>query len=154
IGSKEARSSDGLNAEVIFKAYSPAINTARDGVVYDFERTSLSARVERFCDYYSAELDRYKRAKKPVDTDQFVRYDHVKCSYMLKRKLERGVYAEFGVGRIRTAIYRPFSKRHLYFEAVLLDARGIQTYAFPARAAELENRLIVISDIGYRAFSV
>ena len=86
-----------------------------------------------------------------MNTDDFVKYTDVKWSFMLKRKLERGKNAEFDADKIRVALYRPFTKKHLFFDDVLIDARGVQVAAFPPSATGQDNTVIVMSDLGFRA---
>ena len=127
------------------------MNTAHDKVVYDFDPSVLSQRVQTFCENYNAEVDRFARAQKVMNTDDFVKYTDVKWSFMLKRKLERGKNAGFDADKIRVALYRPFTKKHLFFDDVLIDARGDQVAAFPPSATGQDNTVIVMSDLGFRS---
>ncbi len=50
-------------------------------------------------------------------------------------------------------LYRPFCKLHLFFDRILNEEVYAFPRIFPTPETERENRVIVISDIGYRAFS-
>jgi predicted helicase len=56
-----------------------------------------------------------------------VRYDRIKWSESLKLNVKRYRYAEFGEEKLRAALYRPFTRQLLFFDAVL-DER---LYQFP-----------------------
>src|SRR5207249_3400920 len=71
IASKSAKAAKGADAQALFKTYSAGIKTNRDDFVYDFHSNRLKARMERFVDDYNLEVDRYKRAKKSVNVDDF-----------------------------------------------------------------------------------
>ncbi len=148
-GRSAAGSSESLGA--IFDVHSPGINSGRDSVVYDFDAAALTARVERLCDDYNAEVDRYQRKRKVDDIDAFVDYSKIKWSETLKRHLQSGENAEFDARRIKSALYRPFTKRHLYYDQLLNDRPGLFRRAFPDAKAGTANTVLAISDIGYRA---
>jgi predicted helicase len=105
--------------EQLFSLHSRGVTTCRDAIVYDFDSTLLVPRVRKFIDDYNAEVDRYRRAGGKQDIDEFVRYDHIKWSRDLKLDLERERFAEFSIDKIRVALYRPFTKRFLFFDRIL-----------------------------------
>lgn len=152
LGSKSAKASEDPNPETIFKTYSLGVSTNRDDVVYNFQETSLAKRVEQFCDDYNAELDRYKRKGHGKRLDDFVDNSNVKWSATLKQNLVRQVSAEFDMARIRSCQYRPFTKKFLYDDPLLIDRPGSLSQFFAGQGAS-ENKVIVISDIGCRSQS-
>ncbi len=151
IGSKASKANMGVNSETVFKTYSGGAKTDRDDVVYEFEPAILAHRAERFIENYNAEVDRYKRSSRPSNVDDFVRYPNIKWSLMLKNKLKREKYAKFSADKIRLSLYRPFVKKHLYLDEVLIDAPGLQPLLFPTSNSERENIVIVTSDVSFRA---
>ena len=151
IGSKEGKADRAAPAHTVFGVYSVGIKTNRDDVVYDFLRPALAQRVERVVDDYNSEVDRYERAGRKADPDDFVRYEHIKWSESLKASLRRGRYARYDEGDIRSALYRPFTKEYVFFNDVLNERRYKFTQIFPVAATEGENVLISVSDIAYRA---
>ncbi len=62
MGTKEAKSGKGIQAQTIFKTYSLGVSTNRDGVVYDFDYSTLEARVKQFIENYNTEVFRWIRA--------------------------------------------------------------------------------------------
>jgi predicted helicase len=151
MGTKESKAIRNGSAETIFATYSGGVKTNRDDVVYDFHRRALVERVGAFIDAYNSEVDRYKRRRGSVDIDEFVRYDRIKWSESLKANVTRGRYAEYDASQVRTSLYRPFTKRQLYFNDVLTERRYQFPQFFPVASTEQENRVIAVSDIAYRA---
>lgn len=151
LGSKAAKTGDDQNPEAIFKTYSLGVSTNRDDVVYDFQQETLAKRVEQFCDDYNAELDRYRRKGHGKRIDDFVDYSKIKWSRNLKRWLRNGEELQYSPKAIRESLYRPFTKRSLYFAEIATDELGQIPKFMPDERAEKENRLICLSTIGYRA---
>ena len=102
-----------------FSIQSGGVKTNRDDVVYDFQRDALAKRIREFIDDYNAEVDRYKRAGKPGNVDDFVRYTRVNWSRDLKQDLVRGHYAKYEDSKIVESLYRPFTKRWLFLDRML-----------------------------------
>jgi predicted helicase len=142
MGSKNAKEGQVKDAEAIFKTYSLGVTTARDELVYDFDRLTLTDRVHRLVEDYNAEVDRYKRANKPSDIDGFVRIDSIKWSETLKLNLKRGRYAQYDGSRIRQSVWRPYCKKYLYYDTVLNERPREFSAILPTVAAEGENQLI------------
>jgi predicted helicase len=141
---KDARIAKGLDAEAVFKTFSPGVKTNRDAVVYDFNPDTLAGRVRQFVEDYNAEVDRYHRAGGKDNIDDFVHYDRVKWSEGLKANLARGRYAEFDESLACAALYRPFAQRELYFDDLLVERRYQLPQVFPRRKAEGKN-IVVLS---------
>ena len=148
IGSKAGKA--GLDGETVFGSFSLGVNTARDSIVYDFDPEALASRVNIFINEYNSEVDRYARQGGDVDVDEFVRYDKIKWSEGLKHDLKRGNHARFDRTKIRTALYRPFCKRHLYFDRSLIERTYLFPKFFPTPETERENRVICVPGIGNR----
>jgi len=51
-------------------------------------------------------------------------------------------------------MYRPFSKRHLYFDRLFIFTAGQHPSFFPNEQTEAENRVICCTDVAYRSTSV
>ncbi len=142
IGSKESKSAKGLSSGSVFKLFSGGVKTNRDEVVYGFQRTPLEDRIQRFVDDYNGEVDRYKRSGMKANLDEFINYEKVNWSEGLKNNLVRGTYADFEKSRFRQSLYRPFSKKWLYFDALAIERRYLYPLVVPSIGAELENLAI------------
>ena len=152
IGSKEAKRARNEQVETIFKTYSGGIKTHRDVYVYDYEYDPLVKRIRQFADAYNAEVDRYQRQNpKPENIDDFVDYDKIKWGMSLKQHLKRGNYAKHSLDKIRTSLYRPFTKKYLFFDRILCEVVYQQPYFYPNEQTEAENQIIICSDVSYRA---
>jgi len=89
------------------------LNTNRDEVVYDFDRDMLALRVAEVVAVYNGEVDRRRHDKDAKLAEQ------IKWSSRLKECLARGQYAVFEPAKIRPALYRPYTKRWVFFDSVL-----------------------------------
>ena len=141
IGSKDAKA--GYNVPTVFRTYSLGASTNRDAVVFDFDPKGLAKRIEEFSDAYNEEVQRYEDKERPANVDGFVRTEKLKWSETLKKRLVEGIKARFVKGRIRSAIYRPFTRMWLYYDDILVDRPGAFAEYFPSTHKSRENRVIV-----------
>ena len=152
IGTKEAKAKKGVATNVIFKTYSAGVKTNRDVWACNFNRNVLTENVRRMNDTYNTEVDRWNRQEnqREINVDDFVVYDDPKISWSrdLKVKLKRGTIAEYAEHKVRTSLYRPFTKSNLYFDRTINDVVYVFPSIFPTAAAESENRVICVSGIG------
>ncbi|NWJ98681.1 MAG: N-6 DNA methylase [Chloroflexi bacterium] len=150
IGSKETKAVSGLNSESIFKTFCMGILTSRDSWVYDFNRETLVEKIKRFIETFNGEIDRYKRAGEPSDIDNFVLYDdkQIKWSRDLKSDLKRKRYAQFDQSKIRSGLFRPFTKKVYFFDSILNQDIALHPKFLPTSETEQENSVICLSGIG------
>ncbi len=142
VGTKMAKAAGADSVASVFSLYSLGVNTARDSVAYAFDPDTLMQQVVEFGDAYNSEVDRYQRTGKGANPDDFVRYDRLKWSETLKKNLLRGRYLEPDSACLRSSVYRPFCKRHLYFHEIVNERRYRFPLVFPTGASESENRII------------
>ena len=158
MGNKAAKAAKDAAVYVIFKTYSLGVSTNRDAWAYNFNQDNLTDNVSRMIENYNTEVDRWKRRdNKRVELDDFVMSDEekIKWSSGLKQKLRSGKIAEFSSTKIRQALYRPFTKSNLFFDRVMNQAVNLFPSIFPTLESEVNNRVIVVSDHGFRSdFSV
>ena len=160
IGSKEAKAFKGKDTgktEVVFQRYALGISTNKDSWLYNSNLDDLERNVKAFSEFYNVELDRWHRAGKPKDIMAFLTNDakKIKWSSILLDKFKRGNYSTIDESKFRLSTYRPFNKRFLYFDKLLIDAPTLQEYFFPTPQQESENLAIYLSDKGWRSpFSV
>lgn len=102
--------------EDLFELRCRGVQTARDAVVYDWNPDKLETRVTRFIAAYNAEVHRH-RAEPTSDWP-----DQIDWSRNLKRDARGGKLASFDAAKIRAALYRPFSKRWLFFDGILSES--------------------------------
>jgi predicted helicase len=158
LGTKETKRRNHLEVEnVVFKTYSSGVKTNRDAWVYNFSYEMLCHNVKNTADTYNLEVARLLRLKKSerdkVNIGNFVTYDDQKISWSrdLKLDLTHGHFAKFESEKVRTSLYRPFTKSKLFFDRVLNEEVYVFPAIFPTIATETENRVICVSDKGHKA---
>ena len=154
MGTKEARGQKVAAVDVIFQTYSTGISTGRDAWVYNFDQNVLCENTDRIIENYNAEVARWaQRTDRKANLDDFVMSDDAKIKWSrdLKTKLKRGKTAEYGERKVRTSLYRPFTKSNLYFDRTIDDVVSVFPSIFPTLETESENRVIIVSDHGFRA---
>jgi len=139
-------------AGAIFDMFSCGVKTNRDEVVYDFNRSQLVERVERFIDDYNSEVDRFKRAGKPDDIDAFVRMEKIKWSRDLKQDMRRERYAQFKDDKIVECLYRPFCRKLLFFDRILNEEVYSIDNFYPFCESPKQNVAICVSGPGNDGF--
>ncbi len=158
IGTKEAKGKKDTATDVIFKTYSRGVITCRDAWAYNFNQNVLSENIQRMSETYNAEVDRWKRQgnQREINVDDFVVYDDTKISWSrnLKVKLKRGVTVEYTEHKIKTSLYRPFTKLNLYFDRTVNNDVHVFPSIFPTSVTESENRVICVGGYGRKKFAV
>ncbi|HEX8524086.1 MAG TPA: type ISP restriction/modification enzyme, partial [Tepidisphaeraceae bacterium] len=148
IGEKSSEDMKGIARKRLFGACSSGIKSNRDEVVYDFDKAALMSRVRDFVDEYNGEVDRFRRSSDKSHVDDFVRYDKIKWSRDLKKDLERGRYASFDEGKIRECLYRPFTRRFVFFDRILNEEVYGYEHIAPTPASHNENVVIALTNLG------
>ena len=121
----------------MFDLWSLGVSTNRDSVVYDWQSETLTTRVKKFIAQYNAEVHR-RKSESTVDWPS-----HIKWSRDLKLDAARGRLAEFDAAKCRPALYRPFSRKWLFFDRILNE----EIYQW----SKISGHVMVVSDVGCRA---
>ena len=153
MGTKEAKATKGIAANVIFKTYCRGIITGRDVWAYNFNRDILGENIHGMIEIYNAEVDKWKRRENQrVDVSDFVVYDDTKIKWdrELRQHLQRSRFAEYAENKVRISLYRPFTKSNLFFDRVLNNCVYLFPSIFPTPDTETENRVICVAGIGNR----
>ena len=146
MGSKEGKS--GIDG-VLMKVYSRGSETCRDAWAFNDDKQTLIINMKAMIEEYNDHVARYVvKNPKPL-IDNFVNPDEKKISWSrdLKKDLHRGRYAQFSEEKIRNAIYRPFHKRLLFFDAIMNQEVNQFPRIFPLPNSD--NVLICLSAIGH-----
>jgi predicted helicase len=122
----------GKAEQTIFKLFSSGIKTQRDEWVYNFSKAELENRMKFFVDVY----ERKRRTSEELGFD-------IKWDMELSRYLERGISKKFDIGSIVPSIYRPFTKKYVYFDKHF-NGRIYQLNQIFIKP-NLENKVITIS---------
>ena len=156
MGTQEAKARKGTAADVIFKTYSNGVNTSRDAWAYNFDRNLLTENMNSMTEIYNMEIDRWKRQEtKKANIDAFVVSDAKKISWSeaLKRNCQRGKTADFSQEKVRTSLYRPFTKSNLYFDRIMTERVYVFPAIFPNPETETENRVICVNQTQEKPFT-
>ena len=149
IGTKAAKAAKGEVAGTIFKTYSLGVSTNRDAWVYNLNPQHLAENIQRTIRAYNLCVLEWQETASQlgITVDEFAaQHTHdIKWSRDLKAKLKRGRRAEFAASKLRTSLYRPFTKAHLFFDEVLSDRVSGFRPIFPTLEAEQENRVLCVN---------
>lgn len=151
IGTRQAKSGRTETAETIFKTYGRGVATSRDAWAYNFDPSTLERNIKRTIEVYNEQVLRWSNpATKGTDVDAFVTYsdERIGWSRDLKQDLVREHYAEYCDDKLRTSLYRPFTKLNLFFDRVLNEEVYVFPSIFPTPASESENRAICLTGQG------
>ena len=124
----------------VFGLYSLGVVTNRDEWVYDFDMPALSRKITDFYDTY----EETRREYGGTDVDSTLLGTTIKWTRDLKRHLRRNLKSTFNRTNIRTALFRPYVTKHLYFNQHLNEMQYRLPRLFPdGRVAE--NKVICLS---------
>ena len=125
--------------------------TARDEWVYDFEKENVAKKVDFLIKTYNKEVDKHK-GKTTNEINNEINYE-IKWSRAVKNDLQKGKKYTFEESKIVESLYRPFTKKWLYFSKELNEMQ----YQIPSILGGFnvkDEKMILISS-GHRAnFSV
>ncbi len=153
LGTKETKGAKGINAEAIFKMYSLGVVTSRDSYAYSFDAQKLHNQVSTFIEIYNSAVDKLKRQENEIDPLSLIDNSdpHIKWTRQVKAALKRLQYSQFFESHIRNCLYRPFTRKKLYFDDFWNEEPYQQGIMFPTFMSESENSAIIVSDHGFRA---
>ena len=110
------------DAVVVFENYSNGVKTNRDAWVYNYSIAELERNMKNTIGFYNLEVDKinlqYPNQEKNIDLTGVVDTDDTKISWTvnLQNDLKRRKKSEYKNDYIMNALYRPFTKQHLYFD--------------------------------------
>ena len=144
IGTKEGKSARSVEPECLFRKYSRGAETTRDSWMYSYQRSSVERNAQRMIEMYNSEIHRWVDTKKPKPIDDFVINDDSKIKWCskLKATLEQQRLASYEASSVRRSLYRPFTRKFLYFDDLMTHRRGLFPHIFPTEASEEENVVI------------
>ena len=155
MGTKAAKAAKDEVEGTLFKTFVLGVSTNRDAWVYNFQPASLEENIHRTLGAYNRCVLEWQEtaSQSGITVDEFAAQHtrDIKWSRDLKAKLKRGRRAEFAASKLRTSLYRPFTKAHLFFDSVLTDRIAGFPQIFPTPETEQENRVICVPSTGARA---
>jgi predicted helicase len=149
IGNKSEKST------TIFRNYTLGVATGRDAWCYNASAVKLASNIQRSIAFYNSELVRYQSSDRKISVEEFVSKDNSKFSWNRNsfQDVRRGKSYQFNSDALYTSLYRPFTKRKLYFSREYNAMVYQVSKLFPNSSAK--NLVITLSGVGARSgFSV
>ena len=156
MGSKIAKAAKDKGGKAIFSLYSLGVATNRDILVYSFDLRLLQERVCTFIEIYNSTLDRKKRHDLNAPVESFIDTNEprIKWTRQVKASLKKLELSNYEGSHFRTALYRPFTQKYLYFDHFWNEERYQQYRIFPTPETETENRVVCVGGYGRKEFAV
>jgi predicted helicase len=130
------------NEKAIFKLFSLGVVTSRDEWVYDFNGDILAQKIDLFINIFTAEQQRWNQSKKNLKINDFIERI-IKWTSELEQYLIKGVKLEFNQDLIGNSLYRPFVKKFIYYDKIIVHRLYQMLQIFPT--SETENKVIIYS---------
>jgi predicted helicase len=137
------RAKSQVEARAVFKLFSNGVVTARDEWVYDVDKDNLLKKVDYFCRIYEKEKLRWEQSAQKTSLNDFVDRT-IKWASELEAHLKKGSILEFDSRFLRYSFYRPFIKKYLYFNKIIIHRLYQQGELFKFGEA---NKLICFSGL-------
>ena len=146
MGNKASKNMKDENGETIFSLYSYGVVTSRDNLAYAFDLALLQERVHTFIEIYNTAVDTKRRHNLKTPVEDFIDTNdpRIKWSRQVKASLKKLELSTYDDTHVRTALYRPFCEKYLYFDNFWNEERYQQHRIFPTPDTEIENRAIQI----------
>lgn len=133
IASKETKASKkSAQEKAIFKLFSLGVVTNRDEWVYDSSQENLRKKVRNLIGFYNSEVDRLADNALPQKLSDKLKYE-IKWTRAVKKDLEKQRKYKYDDDAIVTSLYRPYCKRHLYYNKQLNEMQYQMPQIFPDR---------------------
>lgn len=123
LGTKETKSGHFTLEAAVFKLYSLGIGTNRDNLTYSFDAQQLKDRANTFIDIYNSAVDKLKRANIDLATLIDTTDSRIKWTRQVKASLNKLHYSHFEESYIRNCLYRPFTRKKVYFDDFWIEER-------------------------------
>jgi predicted helicase len=139
----------------LFENYSCGVQTNRDAWVWNASRHAVKQNMGRMIDFYSKEVDRFakkftnaQRNEREAAVDGFVDTDPARISWSssLLANLSRFKHGTFSASSITPGLYRPYSKRWIYFNSFFNHRPYQMPRIFPDATAN--NLVICMNTVG------
>jgi len=140
----------GKRSTALFKLYTLGVVSNRDEWVYDRSAANLTDKVEFFIEEYNKEVSRL-RGKATLENVSDLVSAPIKFTRDVKKDLVRRIKYTYRKEAVRDCLYRPFTKKKLYFAAELNEMQYQMPVVFPLKGSK--NLLIAINQ-GSKSFNV
>jgi predicted helicase len=140
------------NVEKLFDNFSLGLASGRDAWVYNFSRGKLLSQIEQMINFYNNDVKRFLglnlTVKNEDEVDSFITVDTTKISWNrnLKSDFIKKKYHSFNKNALTVALYRPFTKSHLYFDKAFNAMQYQNKKIFPE--IDSKNLVIILNGVG------
>ena len=113
------------DSDSVFSSNAVGISTARDLWVYNFSKKKTGQNVKKLISNYNVELERLKSASHEERKSLLNRNDNfIKWSVKLEDLILKSKKLQFSKDEIIEALYRPFTKKYLYYTNDVIERPG------------------------------
>jgi predicted helicase len=139
----------------IFRLYGRGVATARDIWMYNFSNENLSRNIQEMIRVYNNHVQTWGALPSKPDINEYLGQENIRIPWSdsLKGYLQRQISLRFKTTNIRDALYRPFTRKFLYFDQHLIDRWYQIPHMLPTPMSERENRIICVSSPGSKHIS-
>lgn len=144
----------------VFENFSLGVATNRDAWAYNASRSKLADNMSRMIDFYNKEVNRFNLAYPELDkksrekvVNDFIdaNPECISWTRALKNELVKNKTFSYQEDCLVNALYRPFTKRRMYFNRIFNEMVLQMPKIFPE--AGIDNLVIQVSGTGARNFS-
>lgn len=123
------------------------VQTSRDAWVYNFSKNNVQKNVIRMAQNFNDEIDRLSSIKDPATKFEHVNKsnDFIKWSDGLKKQFQRSEKLNLHTDKITISMYRPFTKKYLFYEREVIHRPGKFESIFGS-----ENKIIYLTGAGVK----
>ena len=139
------RAKSGDDERAIFKLYSNGVKTQRDEWVFDFDERHLASKIRFFTSTYEGK----RRRLADRDFDDSELGTEIKWDRELRKYLRRNIPVRYSREHTVESLYRPFTKKNLYFLRELNAMQYQLPQVFPTGEVG-ENKVICFQGTGAR----
>jgi len=139
----------------VFRIYGRGLATSRDAWVYNFNRDNLVSNIQDLIRIYNKHVQTWTEVLSKPQVESYLTDSNtdIPWSESLKSYLKRQIRLRFNSTALREAHYRPFVKKHVYFDQYMVERWYQLPHMLPIERNENENRLICVSSPGSKHFS-
>ncbi len=152
---KATQTAEFTNQETaLFKFASPALLTARDEWVYDFDKENLDKKASYFSQIYEQERIKWHNSEQTEllqnilgikSTTNSTDTTKIKWNAELMQNLKRNAVTNYNYFKIREASYRPFVKQFVYVDEIITHRPYQQFRFFPLQKEQTPNPTICVT---------
>jgi len=137
LANKETKLAKSKNDEkALFGLFSMGVATNRDEWVYDFDNDNIHNKIKYLISIYNSDTEKFSNQK---NFENKLNYS-IKWTRGLKQKLQKGLKIEYKEGSIIHSQYRPFLRKFLYYDSILIEMPSLNGVLFQS-----ENKIISVN---------